>query len=371
MAELERAVRPRQPELSTIRNFLLLQYPLALGTAIHATPLIEGLHAAIPGARVAATASGFALEILRGNPGLERLVPTPSPLQDLIPSVRALRRARFFDRERYAVLLTTGNERSRVMLAAMLGCGPTRVGFTVVPELASASLHFNANVSQIANNLRIVETLGHGPALLEDLRRNPSLIEPRVFPSAAHVATARGLLNQQGIDESMPLAVFITQTSTTQSKSWRAERFRAVAEMLHRDYSMQIVFAGAASEAPAIEALREGLSFATASIAGRTDLLELSAVLGLADIALTLDTGPMHLARAVRLPFVVIAPAWSPAIEWLPLGSPRARILKNAELPAAPEGYLIDEVSVSEVEQSLRELLTLYPPRTFTWRAEV
>ncbi len=75
----------------------------------------------------------------------------------------------------------------------------------------------------------------------------------------------------------------------------------------------------------------------------------------------------MHLARAMRLPMVIIAPAWSPAVEWLPLNNPRARILKNADLPTVPDDYVIDEVTVPEVEQNLNELLTQYPPRTFTY----
>jgi ADP-heptose:LPS heptosyltransferase len=369
LAELERMVHPRQPELSTIRNFLLLQYPLALGTAIHATPLIAAIHAAIPEARISAAASGFALEVLRNNPGLEQLIPTPSPLHELLPAANAIRKAQPFGREHYAVLLTTGNERSRIILSALLSGAPTRVGFTLVPELAAEHLHFDPRISQIANNLRIIEALGHGPSLLEQLQANPALLEPQIFPAPEDIATAHQLLHEQGIDETKPIAVFITQTSPTQRKSWREDRFRTVAETLHRTYNMQIVFAGTASESPAIEALRAGLSFPTASVAGRTSLLELSALFALADIALTLDTGPMHLARAMRLPMVIIAPAWSPAVEWLPLNNPRARILKNADLPSAPEGYIIDEVTVPEVEQNLHELLQLYPPRTFTGRA--
>jgi ADP-heptose:LPS heptosyltransferase len=362
-------VHPRQPDLADIRNFLLLQHPLALGTAIHATPLIAAIHAAIPGARIAAAASGFALEILRNNPGLETLIPTPSPLRELIPAANAIRRAKPFGRERHAVLLTTGNERSRVILSALLSGSPNRAGFTLLPELAAEHLHFDPRLSQIANNLRILELLGHGPALLDQLQTNPALLEPQVFPSTDDTATAHQLLKEQGIDESQPIAIFITQTSPTQRKSWREDRFRAVAETLRRTHNMQIVFAGAASEAPAIEALRSGLTFPTASVAGQTRLLELAALLGLADIALTLDTGPMHLARAMRLPMVIIAPAWSPAIEWLPLNNPRARILKNADLPTAPPDYIVDEVTVPEVEQHLQELLTQYPPRTFTSRA--
>jgi ADP-heptose:LPS heptosyltransferase len=369
LATFERMVHPHQPDLADIRNFLLLQYPLALGTAIHATPLISAIHAAIPDARIAAAASGFALDILRNNPGLERLITTPTPLRELLPTANAIRRANVFGRERYAVLLTTGNERSRVILSALLAAAPTRVGFTLLPELAAAHLHFDPRLSQIANNLRIVEAFGHGPALLEQLQSNPNLIEPQVFPSADDTTTARQLLREQGIDEAQPIAVFITQTSPTQRKSWREDRFRAVAETLRRSHNMQIVFAGTNSESPAIEALRAGLSFRTAAVAGQTTLLELSAILGLADIALTLDTGPMHLARAMRLPMVIIAPAWSPAVEWLPLNNPRARILKNLDLPTAPDDYIIDEVTVPEVEQHLNELLQLYPPRTFTHRS--
>ena len=368
LAEFERMVSPNQLDLSAARNFLLLQYPLALGTAIHATPLIAALHAAIPDARVCAAASGFALEILRNNPGLERLIPTPNPLRELLPAANEIRKAKPFGRERFTVLLTTGNERTRITFAALLSGAPARVGFTLVPELALDHLRFDPRLSQIANNLRILELLGHGPALLDQIRFNPALLEPQVFPSADEYSTAHLLLREQGIDETKPLAVFITQTSPTQRKSWREDRFRAVAETLHRDYAMQIVFAGTSAESPAIEALRSGLSFSTASVAGQTSLLELSAIMGLSDVALTLDTGPMHLARAMRLPMVIIAPAWSPAIEWLPLNNPRARILKNLDLPTAPADYIIDEVTVPEVEQNLRDLLTLYPPRTFTGR---
>ena len=177
LAALERLLTPHQPELSTIRNFLLLQYPSALGTAVHATPLIAAIHAAIPDARVSAAASGFALEVLRHNPGIETLVATPSPLKELLPAANAIRKANVFGRERFAVLLTTGNERSRVTLAALLSGSPNRVGFTLVPELATSYLHFDPRISQIANNLRILEALGHGPALLHQLL-------PRVQPAA-------------------------------------------------------------------------------------------------------------------------------------------------------------------------------------------
>jgi hypothetical protein len=58
----------------------------------------------------------------------------------------------------------------------------------------------------------------------------------------------------------------------------------------------------------------------------------------------------------------IIAPAWSPPLEWLPLNNPRYRILKDAMMDACPPDYVIDEVSVNEVTGALTELLEQFPP---------
>lgn len=362
LAHAERGLFEPKIPLDRIRNFLVLDHSLALGTAIHGTPVISAIKAVLPEARVEAAASGFALGILRGNPGLDRLTAMPSPFTDLSGAIRKLRSTKPFPGEPYAVLQTTGNGRTRVTIAAMLSGGHTRVGFSVHPQLSAGPLAFDPLLSQIDNNLRIISVLGHGPALQGALAADPLLGEPRVFPSAKDFDRARGMLDDAGLSKSEPIAIFITQTSPTQRKSWRPEWFRRAAEMLAREYGAQIVFGGTAAESPSIEALRQGLTSRTANLAGKTSLLEMAALFGLADVALTLDTGPMHLARAMRLPLVIVAPAWSPPVEWLPLGNPRARILKNLDLPSAPEDYIIDEVSVEEAENALRELLSEFPP---------
>ena len=363
-AKAERSAFGGGIQLGDLRNFVLLEHSLALGTALHGTPLLPALKAVVPHARIVAAASGFGLGVLQGNPELERLIAMPSPLVDLPGAVRAMRAARIFAGEPYALLQTTGNGRTRVTVAAMLSGGHTRVGFAVHPELSAAALAFDPQRSQIANNLAILTALGHGAALQDVLAREPYLAEPRVYPSAGNVGHVRGMLVDMGISEAEPIAVFVTQTSPTQRKSWRAERFRSAAEMLGREYGAQIVFGGTAGESARVEELRAGLRVRNASLAGRTSPLEMAALFGTADVALSLDTGPMHLARAMGTPMVIVAPAWSPPLEWLPVGNPRARILKNLDLSRAPEDYVIDEVSVEQVEAALRELLAVYPPRS-------
>ena len=308
-----------QVPLAEIRNFLLLQHATALGTVVHATPLIAALRQAVAECRIAVAASGMTLEIFHNNPGVDVVVKTTSPLTDFWGAAAQLRRSNPFRGEAFATLTTVANERTRVAMSAVMAGAGNRVGFSVAPELYRVPLAFDRKISLIANNQRIVA--------------------------------------EAGVGEGQPIAVFVTQTSVTQRKSWRAERFQATAEFLHRRYGAHILFVGTGGEAAAIDAIRAGISFATTNVAGKTSLTELSALLSLCDVGLTLDTGTMHLGRAVGLPMVIIAPAWSPPVEWLPVGDPRFRILKNLEMPVATPGYVIDEVSVDEVTEALAELM--------------
>ncbi len=357
LAKLERGIGRRPLPLADATNFLLLQHPLALGTAVHATPLVEALADTVPGSRMIVAASGMGLAVFRHHPRLERVVATPNPLTDLLGAARELRRQAPFGREPYLVLISNGNQRTRVALQAVLSGGRERVGFAEAPELYRVPLSFDESQSQIGNNLRIPGVLGHP---VDPARR----YEPRVFFTKAELLVARRLLEGDGLDLRRPLTALVTQTSVTQQKSWRPERFRAVAERLRREWDSGIVFVGTASERAAIDELRAALPFGTSNLAGRTSLTELCALLSLCDLGVTLDTGTLHLGRAVGLPMVIVAPAWSPVLEWLPVDDPRFVILKNLTMETAPEHYIIDEVSVAEVLAAVDLLFSRYPPLT-------
>lgn len=348
VATVEKFTAPRRVlSLDQFSNFLLLQHSSALGTAIHATPLIPALRNAVPTCRIAVAASGFALEVLRNNPGVDYLIETPSPMRDLRGAITALRSQNPFGKVPYVTLTSTGNERTRVAAQAILSGAATRVGYTVAPELYQTALAYDPGMSQIANNLRIVEALGHAAAHFE----------PQIFFTEADRVAAEALLAASGAPTGSPTAIFVTQTSITQRKSWRLERFRAAATFLSHRHGLHIVFAGTKAESAAIDQLRSGLSFATTSVAGKTSLAVLAALMNRSSVGLTLDTGPMHIGRAVGLPMVIVAPAWSPPVEWLPVGDDRFRILKNADLPSAPQDYVIDEVTVDDVTQALESLV--------------
>jgi ADP-heptose:LPS heptosyltransferase len=339
---------PETP-LEDSRTFVILQHATALGTAIHSTPLIPALRAAVPDAHIVVAASGFGLEVFRNNPGIDTLIEMPSPIRNR-RAHKVL--ARHLPAGSFTTLTPTGNERTAIALAARFAKAGNLCGFTIAPELYRRPLRYDTALSQIANNLRLVEATGHAAA---------ALYEPQIFSSEEDRTYAQSLLD--GYDPRRPLVSFVTQTFIKQRKSWRPERLLAAAQFLIERFDAQIVFVGSESERATIEELRSEVQGTTWNVAGQTSISQLAAMLNLCDIGLTLDTGTMHVGRAVGLPMVIIAPAWSPPVEWLPLGNPRFTILKNLDLQAAPPNYVIDEVSVYEVTAALSDLLARYPPK--------
>jgi ADP-heptose:LPS heptosyltransferase len=158
-------------------------------------------------------------------------------LHDLKGAVATLGRQKLFDGGPYITVTFTGNERSKVAMQAVLSGAATRVGFTVVPQLYRAPLSYDRSLSQIGNNLRIIEALGHAS----------QHFEPEMFFGDQDLDDARSTLTRGGVQQGQPVVVFVTQTSVTQRKGWRVERFREVACFLTGRYGAHILFVGTAA----------------------------------------------------------------------------------------------------------------------------
>ena len=93
------------------------------------------------------------------------------------------------------------------------------------------------------------------------------------------------------------------------AKRWGAERFAALARALREDGAAVAVLGGP-GDAEAVAAVRAGAD--VLDFAGRTALGTLAGVLEAADVLVTNDTGPMHLAAAVGTPTVALFGSTSP-----------------------------------------------------------
>ncbi len=334
-----------------VRSVLVLEYMLPLGCCVHLTPLYEALRACRPEMTITVATRGLGLALLRHHAYIDHLIETSDPLRDLGAAARTLS-ARLAELriEPECVMTGVADQRTRIgLLGAMAGRG-WRAGYTQAPLLYHRALEVDRAASQIANNLRLAKMLGC------DGRHR----EPRIFFSAADAAKAEAMTREVN-PLGRPLLVMVTQTSGGQRTGWRLERFLQVIREAHDAFDCAIAYVGTAADAAAIESIQEAAGGTGVSLAGRTSVTELAALLAMSDYVVSLDTGTMHVARAAGVPMVVLGPSWQRPAEWMPLGVPQARILRGPDRDDVPPGYQLDEISAEDVCSALAELLQRYP----------
>lgn len=141
------------------------------------------------------------------------------------------------------------------------------------------------------------------------------------------------------------------------AKQWPAERFGAVARELHRR-GVPAVINAADSADPVAEKVVEASGGCATKIAG--DIPQLIELTRTAAVVIAGDTGPLHLAAAMRRPVVALFGPTDPARNG-PYGA-AARVLRHGgerrdhKRLAEPEAGLL-EITVDEVVAAAEELL--------------
>ncbi|HWZ00641.1 MAG TPA: glycosyltransferase family 9 protein [Edaphobacter sp.] len=344
-----RKVAAVEPE--RVKQVLVLEYMLPLGNCVHLTPFFEALKVCRPDVSITVATRGMGAQVLRHSLFVDRLIDTPDPLTDLKAAVLSLRRdLRRVGLEPDCVLTGASDQRTRIALLGLFGAGAWRGGYTLKPALYQRPLEYDRSVSLIANHLRLAGVFGC----------QAERLEPRVFFSKENAETARVLLREVN-PKGLPLVVMVTQNSGGQATGWHRERFARVIRHASETQGCAVVYVGTSADVAAIEAIRQAAGGVGASIAGRTSVTELAAVLAMSDAMVTLDTGTMHIGRAVKTPMAVLGPSWQRPIEWLPLEVQNVRILRGVDRDDVPENYRLDEISAESVIAALDDLMRAYP----------
>jgi len=357
----ERLIRKSQfrTPLEEARSILILEQMLPLGCCVHLTPLYEAIRASRPDAIITVATRGLGFAVLRHNPSIDHLIETPDPFHDLRLAAKTLSTALARRNIRPDCVLTgASDQRTRIGVMGLLASGGWRAGFTQSPALYHRALATNRQASLIANNLRLATLLG--------CEATPR--EPRVFFSRSDLLYAKDILREL-IPRGRPLAVFVTQSSGKQRTGWHRGRFARTIRHAHLELGCAIAYVGTEADAGAIDELQAAVDGIGVSLAGRTSVTQLAALLAMSDYIVSLDTGTMHVGRAVGVPMVVLGPSWQKPIEWLPLDIPHVRILRGEDRDTIPAGYQLDEIEAEDAIRALTDLFTLYPA-SWALRAE-
>jgi ADP-heptose:LPS heptosyltransferase len=316
----------------------------ALGYAVHMTPVYEALSRG--GYRVLVATRGASAGLLRYSPYVDHVFETPDPASDLIAAALSLRQQLRVSRlQPTAVLTGPQDARTRTALLGALASSGWRGGFAVHPWHYKAPLRYDPTLSRVANNLRLAELLGC----------DTTACEPRVFFSPEQCAAAAAMLPPG------PILAIAAGNSGGQPTAWHDDRWAAVIRHAHDALGYHPVFLGTARDAPVIARIRALLGSFGTSLAGRTGIGELAAVLAQSDLCLSLMTGTLHVARAVGTPTVALGLNWEPPLEWMTPRQPHVRLLRGPDAPRTP-GYRCDDLSKEAVIAELGAMAKLYPP---------
>jgi ADP-heptose:LPS heptosyltransferase len=139
------------------------------------------------------------------------------------------------------------------------------------------------------------------------------------LPPAA-VESANKLLEQANLKR--PLILF-HPTSARTEKFWEPDRWAQVIEHVRTTHDVDLALTGGSSvvEQEQIRRIHAALRQPIVDLSGKTDLLGLMGLISRAELLVTVDSAPMHLAAAVQVPQVVLFGPTNP-FHWRPRETP-------------------------------------------------
>lgn len=275
------------------RNILIIK-PSSLGDIIHALPVLPLLRKGHPEARLSWLVKEEWAEVLKGNPYLDEVISAPFSVQGFLTLIPSLRKRRFDLVIDLQGLFRTG-------CVSYLTGAPTRIGFENARE--GSPLFYtmrvpvpDEDIHAVDRYLLVTQAIGlEGTA--EAFPLGPLLGDGESF--------VRGFFTQHHIADGTTV-IAVHPSARWPTKRWPAERFAALVDVLNRRERTVVVFIGSSDDCGVVNKITSCMTTTPLSSAGQTSLSQVAALLKKADLLLTNDSGPMHIAAAVGTPVVAL-----------------------------------------------------------------
>jgi heptosyltransferase-2 len=298
-------------------NVLLVRFS-SLGDVLLTTPLIRAIRARHPAATLTALTRQAWAPLLSANPHLDQVV-SVGPGQALVPLARAIRGARYTH-----LLDLHGSVRTRVL--RLLVPGPwTGYDHRRRARTALISRHRDTYPDQVPVAERYFEAAS-------DLDVRPDQEPADFYISPAAEARAGQWLARAGLDGEETL-IGLVPGAMHATKRWPVRHWRTLAQSI-RQQGLAIVIVGSSADRMIASEIAEACGSPGAVAAGELDLQATGALLRRCRVAVAGDTGPMHMATAMRIPVIAL---FGPTVRQFGFFPYRARgAVLELELPCRP-----------------------------------
>ncbi len=326
------------PRREDPRSILIVKLS-AIGDVIQTLPMVTALKNQYPEARIDWLVEEDACDILRGHPALDRVIISrrKSWLRGICrrgkirETLREIGRFLRELRSRHYDMVIDNHGILKSGLLVVLVRGRRKIGFRPSAGIAEEGNYLFTN-----ERYRPLSIERHALDRYLDLVSQMGVPVDGAtldFPVPDELRVkAEDLLRQNGF-LSRPIVV-IHPMAKWETKQWPLVNFaRLISALVEKDAS--VVVTGSPQDVePVTEILiQAGCYRRVLNLAGRTSLKELAGIFSLADLVVTPDTGPMHLAAAVKAPLIAL---FGPTAPWRtgPYGNYN-RVIRKA-LPCTP-----------------------------------
>ena len=278
-----------------------------VGDAVMTVPALRELRRVLPHARITLATRAWAEGIFADADFLDDIIIIDGHKRGLHSFITQARgwRAAAFD---LALLLPNAFEPALVAAAARV---PVRIGHATDGRRALLTHPLDVPAWRSERH-EIFYYLNIVAGLERLLTGDVSSIRQREPDASLDVSNdrlneAREMLRRDSAsDNPRPLVVVCPGSTNSRAKRWPVERFAALADRLIDELGAEVVLIGAREELEVSRKVAGLMHNHPRVLTGETTLAQTTGILGIADLLVTNDTGPAHIAAALACPAVVI-----------------------------------------------------------------
>jgi heptosyltransferase-1 len=338
---------------------ILIIKPSSLGDIIHAIPLLKVLGDTFSKAQIDWVISKNLSEILRGNPLINRLIvfdkdswKKPGNLFESTKEIIKL--AKTLRSEHYDIVLDLqGLLRSGLL--TFFSDSPLKIGFRNAREgsklFYNRKVNVNGVVHAVDRYLEVAKSLGAKPEKIE-------------FPIYIEDSDRENIKNLTG---NISEYIVIAPSARWKTKRWPPESFGTLASKL----PVPCFITGSSSDRIMVEHAIAASNGQGINLCGKTTLKGLAALIEGAKAVVCNDSGPLHIAAALKVPVVALFGPTDPEktgpYGWAGSGSVREhdylKVIRTS-IPCRPcfkkkckDPKCMEEISVDTVLNEIKALL--------------
>lgn len=343
-------VREFHPE--SVESILVLRLYF-VGDVLLSTPVLEALKTRFPDARLTVLVKRRAADVLALNPFVDEVM-VYDAVERYHSPVWTWRLAGALRRRRFSLAVDlTGDLRSSWLLFASdaafrVGLNHAGLGF-----LLDRRIDYRSDGHVVDHLLSAVEPLG---AVAPEAA-------PRMYLSDEERAGAEALFAEAGVGGGAG-ALVLSPGANWEFRRWRPERFGQLAAAARERFGLPSLVVGGQEDRALANAVVASSSGAALSIAGRTTLRMLAAVVERARAFVGNDSGPLHVAASVGTPAIGLFGPNTPE-RFAPRGAPARTLWSRFPCSPCPQKECsrpgdpcMDAIAVGEVLEALGSLLS-------------